>query len=268
MVSGLRFACPVEQRKGYIMAEIVLKVKNDGGSYDDGDILCAFSDRRISDVHVQHICNPKEYGFNSDGLRDMDTLLEIHLQNVMEFRFERVSETELTRHSLRNGEVDLISNIPNDSGECMDVELYLKRRKGHARHKIFGSIGSEIWYGGNTRSTEKSLDKVWGDIEDRTGDKKSNHPLFPTSDIVKAHFLGLSVDPFDDIEGNELVASETEKNGDEIVIIEKRKFKVDYREMKVISVETQAHIQDMKVLVDVRGANKINLRSEIAIVKK
>lgn len=264
--SGHRFVCRVDH-KGYIMAEIVLKVK-DSPTYKDGDILCAFSDRRISDVHVQHICHPKNHDFNSDGLRDRNTLLEIHLQNVMEFRFERVSKTEMKRYNLRTGEVDLFSDKPDVNGERIDVPFYLKRRKGNARHKIFGSLGSEIWYGGNARPTEESLDKVWVDIEDRTDDKKSNYPLFPISETEKAHFLGLSVDPFDDLEGAVLVEEDTEEIDGEILNVQKRKHKVDYQAMAIISAGTQAHIQDMNVPVDVRGASKVNLRSEIVIVKK
>jgi len=235
------------------MAELLLKIK-DTPTYDDGDIVCAFNDRRISQVHVQHICHPTTVGFNSDGMRDHDTLVEVFLANTYQFKFERVSKTEVKRYNLLTGDVDLISDTPNADGEYMDVEMFIKRRRGHKRHLIFGSFGNEIWYGGRSDCSAEKLDTVWADIEDRTDERKADHNLWPLTNLEKCHFLGLSVDAFDDDEAGVLTESEMDNNDPEKpVVIKKRKKVVVYKDMTVISAGTQGHIANPDILVDVRG---------------
>jgi len=250
------------------MAELLLKVK-EAPNWDDGDIVCAFNDRHISQVHAQEICHPREVGFNSEGLRNHDTLVEVFLRTVNQFRFERISVTEISRYNQWTDEIDIIGAIPNDKGEYMDVEMFLKRRRKHARHVIFGKVGSEIWYGGKMDCSDERLSIIWADIEDRTDKKKADHVLWPLSDTEKAHFLGLSVDGFDDEESTKLTASEVdESDPDNIVVIKKRVNLVAYADMGVMSGDTLAHIADPKVIVDVRGEDKVNKRAEIVQVKK
>ena len=78
------------------MAELLLKV-DDGSNYEDGDVLCAFNRRRIRWCHAQHLTTIRYDVFNGDGLRPVGSLAQKALELTKQYRFRRISRTEVRR---------------------------------------------------------------------------------------------------------------------------------------------------------------------------
>lgn len=210
------------------MAELMLKIKRVGevSSFEDGDVIVAVNDRRIKDVHAQHICKPA--GFNSDGLRADNSLAHKYLLEVRQYYFERVSNTEVRRTNLWTLEQEILGLTPNERGEHMDVALYLEKRIGHPKHLIFGTVGSESWFGGRTRATHEKLDKIWTHIESKTALKKNKHTLWPYSDHEMKQFLAVSVDDMDDDTEADLMSVEFNEDA---TVQKKRKHRVNWKDL-------------------------------------
>ena len=58
--------------------ELIVKIKSDGTNprYQDGDVVEAMSLDRIYLAHAEMICHPNNFGFNTNGTRDLNTLLQ------------------------------------------------------------------------------------------------------------------------------------------------------------------------------------------------
>ena len=78
------------------MAELALMTE-ETNTYEDGDILCAFTDRHIQCVHAQHICHKKHASKDSSGLITPNSLTQEFLERVSQYRFERISKYEVSR---------------------------------------------------------------------------------------------------------------------------------------------------------------------------
>ena len=94
------------------MAEIFLKIE-DSPTYAAGDILLAVNDNTIKTAHAGNLCNKRDIGFNSDGLREPGTLTESLLKNFYQYKFERVGPTTVKRINLADQSFDIIG--PNGS---------------------------------------------------------------------------------------------------------------------------------------------------------
>lgn len=202
--------------------DIIVKV-GDGAGYEDGDVLHAFNEKQILNVHAQHAVNPKDME-RVNGRIVPNSLLEKYLEEIQELKFERISETSIRRTNLWTGEVDTISNVPNKNGEYMDVPLYLERRitLQPDRNKIFGSEGSEYWYGGGTRITDANMDEVWDEIESRTSRRRSKE--FPFTENEKRSFMVMKVENLSDEEVADITRPLLDENGN---ILKARAAKVD-----------------------------------------
>ena len=93
------------------MAELAIKVGS-GANYKDGDILCAFNSRRIRCTHAQHICHVKQAGGGIGGLRDNAHVARDWFEHTHQYRFERVSRTEIKRILLSDMSEVLINGGP------------------------------------------------------------------------------------------------------------------------------------------------------------
>lgn len=252
------------------MAEFCLKVKRDEipePAYQDGDIIVAVNDRRIKDVHAQHICNRKLAGFNKDGLRPSGSLPEVYLSKIYTFKFERVSKTEIRRTNLLTLEEDILSGTPNQKGEQIDVELFITRRKKHHNHAIFGKPGEEYWFGGYQDNSDTKLDEVWQEIEARTAFRKVNHTKWPFTPHELRQFLVLPVNNFTIEEETELTASVIDREGN---ILKKRKNSINWRDLlgktPLENDPTLEKILDKNISVDIRGKGLFE-RSTVVRVK-
>jgi hypothetical protein len=236
------------------MAELILNVRStsiDPKQYQNGDIICAFNQKRIRNVHAQHICNINNFGFNSDGLRPTNTLAQVYYEKSYKYKFERISSYEVKRIDLDTLDEMIFSNTPNENGEYIYVPEYIKDLKKHSKHKIFGNPGSEFWYGNLKNPDDSKLTEVWSEIEARTVYRETDFQLWPLTDIELKHFLVLKIDDFSDIIGGELVAPETHMEGEEIIIDKKRKNKVDWENLSLPNSIND--IKDINKKIDIRG---------------
>lgn len=162
--------------------------------YQDGDILCAFTDRRISQCHIQRLTNPVKAGFTSGGLRP-DDLSRLVAEAVYKYRMERVGKTEVKRITLADMGEEILSDTPNAKGEAIAVAEYLQRRKKHARHRIYGTTGAEIWYGGAENWSVDNIAALWALVEGETAHRAVDYKKWPLTPKEKAHFLALPTEP-------------------------------------------------------------------------
>jgi len=245
------------------LAEIAIKVTNtnfDLTQNQDGDILLCKNDRSIKACHASVICNPLKESLNLNGLRP-DGLARSYYELIYEKRFERVSATEVLCTELSTGITTLIGATPNDQGQYMDVPLFVQRRLSNPHHKVFGSPGSEVWYGGADKSDDNTINSVWDHIEEHSGLLRTNHTQWPLTDTELSHFLVLPVDnPSDNVSLN-MVSSEidfdeqqpefTTDNGPGGNIVKKHRAFISWRDLTGINVE---NILNPSMKIDLRNS--------------
>lgn len=161
--------------------------------YQDGDIVTTMSAVQIEYCHAEMACHVDKAGFNSVGLRDVDSLLYRYMAKTSKYKFIRLNSNEVKRINLLTNEEDIVSKTPNADGEAMDVAAFLIRRLVNPRHKIFGSQqGQEIWYGGNAPRDRDHSDILWDEIEAHSDNLKANCCNWPFSPHEKHRFLVLN----------------------------------------------------------------------------
>jgi len=171
--------------------ELIVKIKSDGASprYQDGDVVDAMSLDRIYLAHAEMICHPNNFGFNTNGTRDLNTLLEKFQQATHTYKFERLNSNDVKRTNLLTGEEDILNTIPNADGEAINAYKYIYRRLKSPRHKIFGPSGGEVWYGKMRSDAEVFIPVAWNHIETESDNLQSGHNSWPFTDLEKRHFI-------------------------------------------------------------------------------
>lgn len=237
-------------------------------TYEDGDILVAKNRRATRCIHAEHICwernistGKKVGGF----LGATYPLLEIMYSNIYQYKFERVSKTEVRRTDLLTLDEEILSLTPNVKGESIDVDLYVRRRNSSASKPLFGTEGAEIWYGGNINASHDKLDIIWGEIEDRTTFREVDHLFWNFTPLEKRLFLAISVDDFDDQTSGDLTSSLVDDTDPENPLtIKKRKHNVTgWRDLRDVVVD---NVLNKNVEINIHGLRK-HIRSEIVLVK-
>lgn len=244
------------------MAELVLKVGDypDAKGYQDGDIICAFNQRRIRCTHAQYICHIRDTAFNGDGL-NVDGIARKYQEFTYQYKFERVSEKEIKRIELSSMKEEVFSNIPNVKGEHIYVAEYIRRRLLHSIHRIFGTKDNEFWYGGNTDVSNTIMDNVWTMIEADTVNRESDFTLWPLTVIEKRGFLGLKINDFSEAEAMLFVESEYKTIGEEKILQKKRRRSIDWQSL--ILPASKSDIQDKTKSVDIREQFTLNKVTQI-----
>jgi len=230
------------------VAELVLKIGDQLGDnparYRDG-----------------HICHVQFAGFTNDGLRPNGCLAERMLQRTRQYRAERISLKEIKRITLATMDEEILSDKPNAKGEYIHVQSYIDRRTAHPRHKIFGELDREVWYGGRTYYENQRMTLVWSDIETYSAHREVDYPRWPAgSDDLKVH-LFIAVDDFSDGEAEEFVASlidEASLEPDKPVL-KRRKHYVNWKVSVASSLSSSiGSIKNPALSVDVRGDHTFN----------
>jgi len=244
------------------MAEYALKI-GDTSTYDDGDILCAFTDRHIQATHMQHLTHKRLAAKDGHGLIPPDSLIQARLERVSQFRFERLDKRTIQRIVIATEQAVKLSHTPNADGEYIDVPEFVARRLKAGTRPMFGRPGREVWYGGNTDYSQAAVDDVWHHIETHTEHRKANYDLFPagTRDLID-HFFVVT-DSFDDATANELVAPLLNDKGE---MVKKRKHQVKWGELPGISAKTRDDIRDKSRSVDGRRKGSFR-RADIVVAK-
>ena len=170
--------------------ELLIKINSTEGdtSYKDGDIVQAFSYDRIHLTNAQVICNVDNFPLDGiTGLRSNDSLLMKYLERASLYRFERTGVNTAKKTNL------LTLGEETVGAESIDVTAFLAKRLKSPRHKVFGSSGSEIWYGD---SRELDIIAMWNDIEAYSDNLKSENSNWPFTEIEKKHLLVLNSSGF------------------------------------------------------------------------
>jgi hypothetical protein len=193
---------------GYIMANLLLKV-GDSSGYDDGDILVAPNRKRIRCVHASHLCHTRLVPFNSDGYNSIVPINQTFLSKTNQYRFDRVSQTEVLRTDLLDNTTELFSDTTE---QYIHVQEFINHQKEFPNHMIFGTEGNEFWYGKEISVDHDVWDDVWAKIEEEGAGREINFKHFPFTEIEHKHFLPLTLDnDFTDEECNEYVAPEVDE---------------------------------------------------------
>jgi hypothetical protein len=157
--------------------------------YRDGDVVCAFSAQRILWCRAQIVTKP--VGFNGYGLRNEDSVCRRFHHYVSQYMFSRVSLHEVERTDLNTGDTDLIDSTPNSVGEYMNVVDHLANITSQDNHLVFGSMGSEVWFGGSRDVID--YHDLWElVIEPHTDHRHEDNMSWRLSDKEKRSFLSLS----------------------------------------------------------------------------
>ena len=178
------------------MAEIILKVGS-VAMWDDGDVVEAVNDKITTLTHIEMITAPKNEGFNSDGLRPTG-LAKDSFDRIYEYRFDRISKTEVVRSTLGNDGLSISEEVFGRGS--IDVEEFVLRRRRNPNHKLFGVRDAEFWYGGKSSTDKAVLDSIWDLIEFYTPNLRDSNQFkyFPLGTLDKKHFLAIPMDDFVD----------------------------------------------------------------------
>jgi hypothetical protein len=218
--------------------ELLIKTDSaeDANLYKDGDIVQAFSYDRIHLTNAQVICNVNNFPVDDvTGLRVNDSLLMKYLERASLYRFERTGTDTVKKINLSTLGEEILG------AESIDVSEFLKNRLKSPRHKVFGSSGSEIWYGD---SRELDINAIWDDIEAHSDSLKSENSSWPFTEIEKRHLLILNSSGFKNNIVTELSSGTASSRQLPVVIeeelIAKRQWQVPYWDL----------VQDLGINVD------------------
>jgi hypothetical protein len=206
------------------MSELLLKIGGEHASHEDGDIIAAFSERHIKAVHTAELCHKRLFDRQSDGfLLPNDSLPQVYLTATREFRFERVSDTQVVKTRLSDGEtIRITSGEPftdfDGSRSVLHVEEFVQRRRHNDDTRdwkpMFGSPDREVWYGGHTDTSDAVLDKIWDAIEARMDIDRidPDFQLWPFGRMELSCHLPVRVTDLTDSEARDLVQPEYKKD--------------------------------------------------------
>lgn len=152
-------------------AEIIYRDKADS-DHIASQVIEIFNNDRIRAQNAHIICKAEKLR-SSDGFLLHGTLFESEQLVCREYRFRRIGNF-VERTNQFTGKVDTVGSKPNAKGEHIYVDLFLKNRLGNKNHKTFGKPGSEVWYGGDFRTSKSNIDKLWQEIESQTEFKEKD----------------------------------------------------------------------------------------------
>jgi hypothetical protein len=243
-------------------------VSDDQQQYQDGDIVCTLSDQRIAEMHSQRICNYLKAPLTTSGYRQSLAIVVNYLQETSLYRFERyaLNATQVRRINLITDEREILSESPNENGEYIHAQEFIKRRLLSPSCSIFGSEGSEYWFGGFRPNPD--LNAIWNSIETHSDNLWEDNKEWPFTETEKRHFLPLRCCGGHQGEEEEVISSEEaferatgiykiEGEGDEEheVLVAKRKWFVPYWDLSSeLSVDVDT-VRNMSLVVDARNVH-------------
>lgn len=192
------------------MAEIIVSVR-DQGNYRDGDVICAFSDKRIERVNQEHICSKKLQARGDHGYLPINSLPYKLLHKTKQYWFVRQNKDTVRRYTLAD------MTFEDFTKPDIDVEYYLFRRRKHAQNLVFGVEGSEEWFGGRTLTDRPALNRCWDFIEADTPEGRDDAlcKLWPYGRLDVRHFLPMRVDRMTDKQADDWVEPQYFDNRDD-----------------------------------------------------
>ncbi len=237
------------------MAELVIKIKRDNRpdpSFQDGDVLHAFSDEIIQARHCQTICRRTIPARDVRGFRPPDSLIELCLAATCEQKLIRTGpQTAKT--------VNLTTLKETDCSGTMDVGLYFQRRLAEQNSLVFGSPGAEHSYSRRTSLALPRIDSLWQEIEKRTPYRKADHRRFGASEKELANYLFLTVHNFTALQKLSIEEGESEERavddkGPVRTVTKRRRRAVRWRDLPGVYWYTVRDVLDITKKVEFRGA--------------
>jgi hypothetical protein len=233
------------------VATVALKV-NAGAGYEDGDILCVFNRRRIRCAHAEHVCDFRTAPRSTNGLIIVGSLSQAWFETTHQYRFERVSATEVRRVDLITATEEVFGLTPNGQGEAIDVVQFIARRKQQPLHYLFGDEGAEIWYGGAVDTSNAKLDVVWNAIETNSPLREADYPDMPLAGQQLRSHLFVRMSDMSDADAEALIASEVDTSDPENpVVVRKRKRMIAWRSLPDMAAHV-SNVENPSVAVDLR----------------
>ena len=140
----------------------------------------------------------------------------------------------------------MLGVVPNAKGEYINVEQFLSRRS-----ELFGSTGSERWYGGNSGA---SYGAIWDQIEALSALRRSNYQDWPLSETEKRHFLPISCCGTGELSHGTACSRLESIYGDEDnqVILQKRRWRVPYWDLTESLGVSVDDVRNPDEIVDLR----------------
>lgn len=265
------------------MAELMLKVGDKPRAVDwkDGDVICALSDNRIQCCHAAHICFEKNPATRKFAALTDDLLLpDAHvsrdfLEAVCRWRFERISSTEIDRVEISSGDrvrIDATPRLIDGQLQHMHVPRFIERRKAALAGSnstglpMYGTAGSEVWYGGPQDYSPAAVSAVWDAIETKTPHRRTDaaRQLWPAGRLDLQHHLLIRVDPFDEPVRHLLESAVIDEGAIDPAarLVARRRFFVDWQNALGFTGRQRLDVQDRSLSVELRESQSW-LRSAI-----
>jgi len=239
------------------MADLLL-ICQPHAKYEDGDILFAFSERRISSCHVEEACHIKRAPRERSGHCVRGTRQEDLEAARYSHRIERDGRDFVRYINQATGDEFIIGSepveVPDQHGRVrpmhMHVDEYFRFLLKNPRNRVFGTAGREVCYGGKHDLPMAKLDVLWQRIEAETPLRKADHTHFPITPVEKRLFLPVRMGPMSDAEADDLVRPMLDvRNAEFPVKVRERANRMDYA---AAFADRLAEIRDKRVPVDLR----------------
>jgi len=249
------------------MAELIIRIDQGPArphpAFQDGDIMHALNDRRILQVHAEHICWPRINDEKVGGFLTDQPLLENFLAHIYLWKNIRTGMTHAKKIATRDDSSSgILKGQEFDISKTMDVQRYVFGRLVAGKKPMFGKLGREIWYGGRSDLSASCINNIWDDIESDTGKMKADHVRVSDNTTL---FKKLCI-PVDDFTNEERVLYEEQDIDSDGEVIRIRKRNIDWKNMDRISGGTIKKIKDPSIPIDMGKFDNWN-RSTIVKVK-
>lgn len=226
-------------------------------SPQEGDIIVAVNELRTFNVRTQHITNPRRAAKAAKTFLGDESLPKRWLEAVSQYRFERISETEVRRTEIRTGTFVVFGP------SAIDVSQFVANRKA-ALDPLFGTDGAEVWYGGRMNITNATLNEVWDYIELETAHRRTDaeNSLFPWTPLELRRFLVMPSDDFSDQQTSDLVGPLVQnETNDAYDLVREHRYYVDWDAMPLPVAKPD--IRNVSLEVDLRGQFQATIASDV-----
>lgn len=203
---------------------------NPGGpeAYKDGDVVDVWTRFDIARTWAEALCNPRNAGFNADGLRAVTSLTHRYLMIAMKYRCRRTGTDTYERRNIATDEIEVFAR-----GDLGDI---IARKRKHSGHMIFGQYGREIWFAERIELTPLRVRAAWTAIQNNSAHREINYRLAPTGTEGIRQFGWVSLDDVTREDAAALLEPEygeepDGRGGTQQRIVRRRKNKVPWRDL-------------------------------------
>lgn len=189
------------------MSELLLKVGTVGPDpeYQDGDILCAFNQKRILMTNAQNICNPWKFQKNQEGFLDVDSLPYKMYARTVQYRYELVKDKIFEYDQWDGGKVREVKMKKFQLWYRRRLKAWLKPNTNNGL-PFFNTMFEPIWFLGNVKLDDIDIvTAVWNDIETDSPKRRVDNLRWPMGSGDKRDHLIVPVTDFTDMKAVEFV---------------------------------------------------------------